>query len=273
MQKITLPETFTPQHQDILKRYLQDDRSLNTDEWQLLYTGIDILGTARINIDGTFTTFRQVYERHIDARWATPYLDRLLALTDIADESPALIAEFARRIAPYLEQTGLLLPDQALSWLLYVYCVYWWQAFARGYAFEVQIVRDMQASGLTLHYHDLLDPVERHSVADVLVLDMMGDIKTSTYFLQWAASHQLSNDFYVTRLWDGKRSYVLVVFQQPSAWKKINGGTVKGRLNTLLTLLPRPVELRQGRFTLIVVEYTEWKRRILRAQKERKQYE
>jgi len=266
--QIILPKAFTAEYQDVLTRYLVDDRLLNPAEWRLLYQGIDILNTARIQTDAGAETFRQAYHHQIDAGFATPYLERLLALEDVETQSPALIAEFARRIAPHLQQAGLLRPDVPSSRLLYVYCIYWWQSFARGYAFEVQIVRDLQASGIEFYSHDVRDPVERRSVADLVVLNLMGDVKTSTYFLKLAASHGLPNDFYVTRIWTGRRHRPLVVFQKPAAWKKINGDTVEGELSDLLHLLPRPVKLQRGDVTLIAIDYAAWKQRVLQVQQE-----
>ncbi len=264
--RIVIPGAFTARHQDVLTRYLADDRLLRSAEWQLLYQGIDILDAARVQTDVGTGTFRQLYHRHIDACSATSYLERLLALEDIKAQSPALIAEFARRIAPHLQQAGLFLPDVPLTWLFYTYCVYWWQNFARGYAFEVQIVRDLRASGVEFYSHDIRDPVERRSAADMVVLNLTGDVKTSTYFLRLASSRGLPNDFYVTRLWTGGQRRLLVVFQKPAAWEKIDGDTVEGRLSDLLRLLPRPVKLRQDDVVLIVIDYATWKRRVLQVQ-------
>lgn len=264
---IVIPGAFTARHQDVLTRYLADDRLLSPAEWQLLYQGIDILDTAQVQTDAGMGTFRQLYHRHIDVCFATSYLERLLALEDVETQSPALIAEFARRIAPHLQQADLLLPDVPLTWLFYTYCVYWWQNFARGYAFEVQIVRDLRASGVEFYSHDIRDPVERRSVADMVVLNLTGDVKTSTYFLRLASSRGLPNDFYVTRLWIGGKHYLLVVFQKPIAWEKIDGDTVEGQLSDLLRLLPRPVKLQHDDVVLVVIDYATWKRRVLQVQR------
>jgi hypothetical protein len=264
--KIALPDDFTAQHQAVLTQYLRDDRRLQPLEWRLLYEGIDALGSARVQTEEGTSSFEKLYQRHVDMCFATAYLERLLTLTDIETKSPALIAEFARQLAPHLQQVDLLRSDVPEARLFYAYCVYWWQSFARGYAFEVQILRDLQASGVELRKHDILDPNERRSVADLIVLDLTGDVKTSTYFLRQATSQGLPNDFYVTRLWTGTRYRLLAVFQKPAAWEKIDGDTVEGQLSDLVNLLPKPVALRQGDTTLIVVEYSMWKRLVLKAQ-------
>ena len=115
--------------------------------------------------------------------------------------------------------------------------------------------------------------VERRSVADLIVLHSVGDVKTSTYFLHQTASRCLLNDFYVTRLWTGERHFLLVVFQKPEAWEKTDGDTVEGGLSDLLDLLPRPVVLRQGGVTLIVVEYVTWKQRVSNVQRKERENE
>ena len=266
--QLVLPEDFTTQHQAVLTQYLTDDRRLRPPEWRLLYEGIDTLDTARVQTEEGTLSFEQLYQHYVDARFATDYLERLLTLTDIETQAPALIAQFARQIAPHLKQVGLLRSDLPETRLLYAYCVYWWQSFARGYAFEVQILRDLQDSGVEFHAHDVRDPYERRSIADLIVLDLAGDVKTSTYFLRQATSRDLPNDFYVTRLWTGTRHRLLTVFQKPAAWEKINGGTVEGQLSNLVDLLPKPVTLRRGDTTLIVVEYSTWKQLVLKAQRE-----
>lgn len=271
--QLVLPEDFTPQHQVVLTQYLAEDRRLRPPEWRLLYEGIDALDAAQVQTEKGSFSFEQLYQHHVDAPFATDYLERLLALTDIEAQAPALIAEFARQIAPHLKQAGLLRLDLPETRLLYAYCVYWWQSFARGYAFEVQILRDLRASGVEFYSHDIRDPDERRSIADLIVLDLTGDVKTSTYFLRQATVRGLPNDFYVTRLWTGAQHRLLTVFQKSTAWEKINGDTVEGQLSDLVDLLPKPVALRQGDTTLIVVEYSTWKQLVLKAQREERNNE
>ena len=76
----------------------------------------------------------------------------------------------------------MLRRDVPYSILLQGYCLYWWQSFARGYAFEVYIMQDLTADGIQFQMHDVRNWVERYSPADLVVLDLLGDIKTSIYF-------------------------------------------------------------------------------------------
>ena len=193
--QIILPDTFTQEHERALTLYLSDDRRLDTAARQKLYETIDLLSQAEVKSDTSSSTFRQVYEQYIGHPFADSYFERLLALTDVPTQSPALTAEFARRIAPALEQVGLLAQDIPQSYLLFAYCVYWWQSFARGYAFEVEIMRDLEVSQVDFTMHDLMSRGERYSQADLIVLDLLGDIKTSTYFLQIQPSGPLGKRF------------------------------------------------------------------------------
>lgn len=265
--QIILPETFAQEHERVLTIYLSNDRQLDTSLRQVLYEAIDLLSQAKVKSDASSSTFRQVYDKYVDQPFADSYFEKLLALVDVPTQSPVLTAEFARQIAPALEQASLLIQDVPQSYLLFAYCVYWWQSFARGYAFEVEIMRDLEASQIDFTTHDLLSHGERYSQADLIVLDLLGDIKTSTYFLQLQPSGPLANDFYITRLYDKRRIRTLVVFQKPHAWQRIGGEeTVSGDLSNVLDLLPKPVQLEQPELTLIVIEYENWKEMVRRVQ-------
>jgi len=263
---VQIPINFLPVHRDALYTYLTDDRRLTRDQWRMLYDAIDILGGAQITIAGQPRTFRQTYQERVDQVFADHYIAQLLELEDVPVQSPALTATFARRVSATLRESGLIYREEPDSWMLWTYCIYWWQSFARGYAFEVELLHDMIASGLSFAAHNVRNRYERLSPADLVVLDLLGDFKTSVYFLQ-TETGELPNDFYVTRLRGAGRERTLVVFQKSHAWEKINGETVDGTLDDVLALLPRPVRLRQGEHELIVVEYETWKRKVLHVQR------
>ena len=107
---------------------------------------------------------------------------------------------------------------------------------------------------------------QRYSPSDLTVSGMAGDIKTSIYFVQAAAP--LGHDFYIMRLLVRGRKYMLVVLLKPAAWDTIDGDTVPGDLDTVVDRLPAPVRIRHHGHELVVVDYDEWKRRILRLQGE-----
>jgi hypothetical protein len=239
-----IPDQFEQAHYDALFAYLRDDRFLKTAVWRQLYNGIDLLDNAQVITEPTTRTFRQVYDELVDRPFANQYIEELLETNNVSAESERIAAHFARQIKPVLQDAGLLNRQVSYSLLLYGYCLYWWQSFARGYAFEVFVMRDLTAAQIEFQMHDVRHWFERYSPADLVVLDMLGDIKTSVYFLQWQAESQLLNDFYISRLFARGHSRTLVVFQKTHAWDKIDGGlTVPGRLETILDLFPSPVQI------------------------------
>ena len=166
-----------------------------------------------------------------------------------------------------MEEEGLLTRAAPFSVLLQGYCLYWWQSFSRGYAFEVYIMRDLKAANIEFQMHDIRRQIGRLSPADLIVLDLLGDIKTSVYFLQWQSRGELPNDFYITRLYEKGRERTLVVFQKPHAWDVINGGnTIPGTLEAILDLLPTPIEIEQRGIMLVVVDYEAWKQMVRKKQ-------
>ncbi len=60
--------------------------------------------------------------------------------------------------------------------------------------------------------------------------------------------------------------YMLVVMLQMSAWEQINGDTVPGDLTALTQHYPAPVAITHRGHRLVVLDYEEWKRRVLRRQ-------
>lgn len=262
-----IPFEFTQEHHDALVAYLIDSRGLNTAVWRQLYEGIDLLDKAQVVTPTATRTFHHVYDELIGRPFANQYIEQLLETSDVVAESPKIAASFARQIRLILQEAGLLKRDVPYSILLQGYCLYWWQSFSRGYTFEVYIMRDLTADGIEFQMHDIRSRGERYSPADLIVLNLLGDIKTSVYFLQWSLPDELPNDFYITRLYEKGRERTLVVFQKPDAWDVIDGGiTIPGTLETILDLLPPPIEIKLRGIILIVVDYETWKQMVRRKQ-------
>jgi hypothetical protein len=263
MFQIELPAAFDASHEQAVIDYLSD-RLSGREAWARAFAAFDILDQAALVTEQEAATIRQLYQQVVDQGLADTYINELLALGDVALESPALWARFARRIVQEVAQRGWRQTDVPASRLLLSYLLYWWGAFARGYALEAEIFRDLQQSGIQFTAHDLRSRQQRYSPSDLTVNGMAGDIKTSVYFVQAAAP--LAHDFYIVRLSIGARTYTLVVMLQPPAWAQINGDTVAGDLETLVRQFPAPVSIQHRGHDLVVVDYKEWKRRILRQQ-------
>ena len=260
LMQFIIPNAFTKNHEQVLAIYLSGSQRLSTAEWRQLYEAINLLGSAQIIQDDKSRTFKQIYEELVGRPFPTEYINQLLATKNVVQDAPKITAVFARQIKPILEKADLLQREDPQSWLFLIYCVYWWQSFARGYAFEVEIMRDLTASNVDFQMHDIRNRVERYSPADLIVLNLMGDIKTSTYFLEWDEQGHLPNDFYITRLFEKGKERTLVVFQKPHAWDVIDGGeTVSSTLENILSLLPTPIHIEQHGILLIVVDYEHWK--------------
>ena len=142
-----------------------------------------MLDYAQVLVGQSTRTFRHLFAEHVERPFADKYIEQLLATDDVTKDNVRITALFAKHSVPTLRQAGLLGKELPESWLLLTYCVYWWQNFAKGYAFEVEIMRDLATSDIDFQMHDLRNPLERYSPADLTVLGKWGDIKTSTYFL------------------------------------------------------------------------------------------
>lgn len=134
-------------------------------------------------------------------------------------------------------------------------------AFARGYAFEVEIFRNLEQSGIVFEAHDLSNPVERFSPYDLLVSELTGDIKTSLYFVQLA--RHFSVDFFIVKLHIKRKTVTIAVLLRPEVWEAINGDTVAGTWDKFAYKWPHPVRIKQSGYDVVAIEYEEWKQRVL----------
>jgi hypothetical protein len=177
LPQIQIPTNFTPEHEQAVLQYLAG-RLAGQKAWRLVFEAFDLLDEALlISPDGHFT-FRTLYRQLIDREIADAYLRELLTLHEVEKQSPALWSRFARQIVSDFAKRGWRRADLPQIDLLLSYFLYWWGAFARGYAFEVEIFQDLDRSGIQFQAHNLLDRQERFSPSDLVVNDLVGDIKT-----------------------------------------------------------------------------------------------
>lgn len=265
MLEIQLPAGFTAAHEQRVVDYLAG-RLRGRAAWRLAFAAFDLLDQAVLVTTKGRHTFRTLYLEVVEDAFAGDYLRELLALDDVAEESPALWSGYARQVVAECRRRGRREADLPGARLLVSYLLYWWGAFARGYAFEVEIFRDLQRSGLRFQARDLTARQARYSPGDLIVSGMLGDIKTSVYFVQVAAP--LAHDFYIVRLFEKGRPYTLAVMLQPEVGEEIDGDTVEGTLDAVVTRYPDAVRIDAGGHELAALDYGEWKRRILRLQRE-----
>lgn len=242
-------------------RYLTDQLR-GQDDWRLATEAFNLLDDALIEDAGRVYDFRTFYRQFVDERFSDPYLQALLSSTDVRQQSPGLWASVARQIVQGFSQLRWQDDAQTTTRLCLSYLLYWWNAFARGYAFEVEVFQDLQRSGIHFQAHNLLEREQRFSPSDLTVMGQAGDIKTSTYFLYVSSS--TTHDFYIVRFVERGRTYTVVVMLRPSAWDEINGDTIDGHLASILQQLSTPVRIHSDHYEFVVLAYDEWKRRILR---------
>lgn len=267
--RIEVPTQFSAVQQRLILKYLSAGRrSLTLSEWKHVLSGFDLLHEARVELDGSVETFKQIYTIHVEEPFANLYINELLRLHDLNHEQHALRARFARRVVERLHQAKLRQAGVRSSNLLSAYCLYFWESFALGYAFEVEIYRDLTNSGIDFQAHDIRDQASRFSAYDLQVLDLKGDIKTSLYFLYTARSRGLAHDFYITRFYEGSRQRTLVVLLQPLAWEQINGDTIKTTLEAATQQFPAPVMVQIEDSPIVIMEYNVWKERVLHRQQD-----
>jgi hypothetical protein len=265
IRHIFIPPEVTVKHRAVVQRYIEQAGELPAGDWPLVIETFNLLRRAVVvRVDERAYTFAQVYAELVDTRYATTLIKGLLDLEDVEEGSIPLWAAAARRIYQDLTEIGLHVPDRhPESRLLMSYCLYWWQSFCKGYAFEIEVFRDLERSGLHFQAHDLLDPGDRRSAHDLLISGLRGDVKSGVHFLLKASREAVSCDFIITRVWlSGRRARTLVVFLQDMAWERIDGETLLTILSHLGEVLPKPARIAYHNGELVVADYADWKRRM-----------
>ncbi len=264
-----LPANFTDRHKQIARRFVQGEKFTQRERALLIET-FDLLHGAEIISTDRGQRFATVYEQIIEGRLADQYLRSLQHAQNIAGVAEQLRAQGSRQIMPALQAADLLDPNEPLSFYLLAYCLYWWYAFARGYAFEVEVLRDLEVAGIRYVAHNVFDSSARRSPFDLSVLGFRGDIKTSTYFLSVVRTSDLLHDFYIVRFSERKDKLWIVFLKEPF-WVLIDAEKRTMQTVTLaelVAILPGAFQLRLQTNTLIVVDYESWKRLVLDVQRE-----
>ena len=252
---------LTPEQDAALTDYLRGAERLTRKQWHRLREAIDLLARSTVTFQGREYTFKWFYETCIDRQFADAFLQTLLTTTDVRQDAPRLQAATAWEIAQWIRQQDFYQNGQAESRWLLIFCLYWWSAFALGYAFEVEIFRDLQAEGIEFACHDITNRNERLSPFDLTVLGLRGDVKYSTWFLTNENARLEGLDFFITRLYDetGAR-WLRVVLLTPIASELIGGETISASpAETVPALLDA---VTAGVATLALIRYDDWKARV-----------
>jgi len=265
--RVWLPVAFQDGHMQAVLKYLDRGRqALSRADWLWALDGFDLLHEALADTPEGFRHFASLYETQIEAAFADRYIADLLALEDVSAQAAALWARYARAITALWREAGWQRRLGSEARLLLAYWLFWWEAFATGYAFEVEIFRDLKASNITFIAHDIRSREGRRSLYDLEVLGLRGDIKTSLYFLHAGRSPGVRHDFYISRFRYRGRQRVIVVLMQPAAWKRIDGEPEHTTWAAIKAALPAVASVRHEGREVILVEYEAWKVRVLHRQ-------
>jgi len=265
--EISLPEELTEQQRSLILRYFREGYLFSTKERFAALRGFDLLRKATITIAGVRITFSSIYDAVVENRYADEFIEFLLTAEDVAIVSAKRRLEIGREILTILKNNGYYVPAVPDSRFLAAFCLYWWYAFSKGYAFEVEMIRDLQAAGISFTAHDLRDKKQRFSRTDIRIQNWEGDIKSSMYFLHVERTWGLENDFYITQIFDAQGFRRRVVILQQAVWEEINGETKACRLSNLAETLPTPGHFEHLGKQLVIVDYGLWKQQVKEYQK------
>lgn len=264
---VRLNPQLTEEHQRLILQYIDQPSSLARESWREALRAMDLLRTSIVDIEQHALTFGAFYERFVDAPVAGGFLSQLNEQADVDAASRALTRTYAGNIRRALSEIGLTEPTSDGLRLLLVFCLFWWTSFAKGYAMEIAIYRDLRASAIEFEAHDLHDPQGRYAPFDLIIDGHKGDIKTSTYFLYVARSFPMRCAFYITRVYDShERTWQRLVLLKREEWDRIDGETVFRPLAQALSVPASPIETDIRGAAFVVVGYDLWKQHILRFQ-------
>ena len=262
MFQILLPAEFREQHRRIVLEFIRRGHEFGRDEWRQAIVAFDLLKNAAVLTDRGLLPFPVIYRQYVEDPYADAFIEQLYLADQVATAGVSHWAKVARAIAPRLAQASLSRTDVPATRLIVAYCLYWWRAFTLGYALEVEIQRDLEASGIQFETHDLRRREERLSPYDLIVLGFKGDIKTSVYFLQASRSRTLPHDFYITRIRGRQRIRTLVVFMRAEMWQTIDGETLLILLEQVADTLPQATRIVHEGIELTVIDYGTWKAKV-----------
>ncbi len=258
--RVQLPAALTSRQRELALRYFRERRFFTAEERYEAMAAFDVLHGAML-VGDTARTFRALYEEFVEQPFADSFLAQLLAAEDVRSVSRLLSVHIGGQIIDALKGNGFYAPVQPDTRFVLAYCLYWWNAFTRGYTFEVEVLRDLTDSGIIFWAHDLRDRSQRLSPCDLIVLGSEEDIKTSVYFLHIGRG-TLRCDFYITQIFDAQGNPRRVVMMKSSFWARIDGETARAELSQVAALLPSAVTFTHVDQPLIVADYVEWKAKV-----------
>ncbi|HKI36903.1 MAG TPA: hypothetical protein VKA46_33935 [Gemmataceae bacterium] len=101
--RISLPPQATSQHREAALKYFEKTERLSAADWSLVLETFDTLSRGAVLIERKRWTFRQIYNRYVDARYADEFITQLLALNDPERQGQSLQQQSAATMLAMLE--------------------------------------------------------------------------------------------------------------------------------------------------------------------------
>lgn len=266
---ITIPTNFTQKHERVVLKYFEMAGRLRANEWKLAFEAFDELAYAKIHWQMNQMSFADYYKQFVEAIHADSFISTLLVAENISAMSDRLQTEVSRQILLSLQEEGLYAAEVEGSQFLAAYSLYWWNSFVRGYGFEIEVYRKLDVAEIIYTAHDLLNRTERLSPYDLTILEFLGDVKNTTYFLHSRRALPLPCDFYITRLWYSRqRQYILAVILTPQMWERINGITHDTSLENAASFFPNPVAVTMEAQAWVIIPFDLFIEKVRQKQRE-----
>jgi hypothetical protein len=274
IKSISIKEGLTEQHQYALIKSISDPMSMTLEERKLLFEAIEILRSSQVHLNNQNISFTIFFNKFIDCIYTKKFIKIVIDSEDIHTTGRNLKKKILAEIRAKFTAEKWYRNDLPASRFLILFCLYWWNAIAIGYIFEIEVFHDLHHSGIKFKLHDLLKESERYSFADLTISEMNGDIKSSTYFLTLVQSSKLVHDFYITRYYNkAGAKYHWFVISKSEHWQKVNGEADLIIFPNWPTNFFKPMKFQFKNTWWYAISYDGWKNKILNYQQRSSQDE
>jgi hypothetical protein len=268
VESIVLAKELGEHHQIALLKSIANPIVMTPQERQNLLDGIDLLRSSRVRIDGRELAFVKFFEEFLDRIYTDDFIEKVLRSKSVSVYGQRLKKKIIDEMRGSFVKEGWYRRDLPETRYLIAFCLYSWNAIATGYLFEIEVLQNLKASGLSFQAHDVRNRAERYSPADLTIGEMTGDIKSSTYFFSVARTSSLQHEFYITRYYEkSKRRYHWFVIVRLERWHEIDGEVQPMTFPNWPSNLTKPVSFDFGGASWVAVAYDLWLTKMLAHQK------
>ena len=194
-------------------------------EWRAALRAFDLLREAAVVTHTRGAAVLGGLLPPIEEPYADRFIRSLLDAEDVTRAGVAGWAEVAGRIPAILREAGLFPAQQPAARLLVAYCLYWWYAFAYGYMFEIEVLRDLGRAGW--NFRRTTSSAVRSGFRDTILKCWGSVVTSSAAWLSCKPPRPASSAILLHRAVDSGRSErTLVVMMRQPMWNKIDGDTI-----------------------------------------------